>query len=90
MNEILGRYSKEKDAGRVVVHLAQFYFFGESLMGKNTAATLDTTKMDEIKHLILTKFGENRSAADKEEIWRCCRIAIGQKCKQLRAKKVSK
>ena len=71
MNEILGHYSK-KDAGQVAVHLAQFYFFGESLMGKTTAARLDTTKIDEIKHLIVTKFGENRSAAVKEEIWRRC------------------
>ena len=80
------RYSKERDAGRVAVHLAQFYFFGESVMARTTAAHLDPAKMGQIKSLVLGKFGAKRSLADKEELWRKCRTAIGQKCKTLRAK----
>ena len=48
------RYSKERDAGRVAVHLAQFYFFGESVMARTTAAHLDPAKMGQIK----SGFGE--------------------------------
>ena len=64
-----------------------FIFFGETEMSKTTAGQLEPTKMDEIKKLIVSKFAEKRSIADKEELWRKCRVAIGQKCKQLRAKK---
>ena len=64
------RYSKERDAGRVAVHLAQFYFFGESVMARTTAAHLDPAKMGQIKSLVLGKFGARRSLADKEDLWR--------------------
>ena len=82
------RYSKERDAGCVAVHLAQFYFFGESVMARTTAARLDPAKMGQIKSLVLGKFGAKRSLqlADKEELWRKCRTAIGQKCKAFRSK----
>ena len=89
ISEIMSQFSKEKDAGRVAVHLAQFYFFGESVIAKTTAARLDPIQMEEIKHLIISKFAGNRSMADKEDLWRRCRVAIGQKCKLLRAKKGS-
>ena len=56
-------------------------------MATTTAARLDPTIMEEIKQLIVSKFAEKRSMADKEELWRRCRVAIGQKCKQLRVKK---
>ena len=87
ISDILGRYNKEKDAGRVAVHLAQFYYLGETATSRTTAAHLDSSKMEEIKELILSKFASRRSLADREELWRKCRVAIGQKCKQLRGQK---
>ena len=87
VSDILGKYHKEKDAGRVAVHLAQYYYFGESRMAETTASRLDPRKMEEIKGHVLSKCATKRSLGDREELWRKCRVAIGQKCKQLRAKK---
>ena len=53
-------------------------------MATHTAGTLDPVRMGHIKEIILAKFGGRRSAVDCEAIWGKCKIAIRQKCKQLR------
>ena len=87
--QILAKYSDDKDAGRVAVHLVQFYFFGETELSNTTAARLDAVKMKKIKTLISSKFGAKRSFVDKEKLWGKCRVVIGQKCKQLRKRNCS-
>lgn len=67
----------------MAVQLAVQYFFGEAVMTKSTAGTLDSGRMNRIKAIILSKFGEKRGEADREVIWGKCRTAIGQKCKML-------
>jgi hypothetical protein len=56
ISEILGRYNKEKDAGQVAVHLAQFYYFGVTAMSQTTATRQDLSKMEAMKELITAKF----------------------------------
>ena len=73
----------------MAVQLATLYFFGEDMMAQHTAGTLDAMKMERIKAIVLAKFGEKRSPEDKEALWARCKVAIGQKCKQLRAAKRS-
>ena len=69
----------------MAVQLAVKHFFGEDVMASNTAGSLDSSKMRTIKTIILAKFGAKKSEEEKEDIWARCKIAIGQKCKQLRA-----
>ena len=66
------------------MQLAHQYFFGTRVMAIHTAGTLDPVRMGRIKEIILAKFGGRRSVVDREAIWGKCKIAIGQKCKQLR------
>ena len=47
-------------------------------MTKTTAGRLNPVKMAEIKDLILAKFRPNRCQADKEELWKRRKAAIGQ------------
>ena len=88
MSEILSQFQHEKHAGRAEIHLAQYYYFGETVMTKTTAGRLNPAKMAEIKDLILAKFRPNGCQADKEELWKRCKVAIGQKCKLFRSKAV--
>ena len=86
MSENLSQFQHEKDAG--AIHLAQYYYFGETVMTKTTAGRLNPAKMAEIKDLILAKFRPNRCQADEEELWKRCKVEIGQKCKLFRSKAV--
>ena len=87
VDEILAHNKGEGKAGKAAVHLAQFVFFGADMMRENTAATLDMTKMREIKNIILGKYGLKRCTQDKSALWDKCKKAIGQKCKNLRYNK---
>ena len=58
-------------------------YFGADGMPQNTAATLDVSKMREIKNIILGKYAIKRCVQDKSAIWEKCKKAIGQKCKKL-------
>ena len=69
----------------MAVQLAVHFFFGEAVMARNTAGTLDENKMKRIKAIVISKFGEKRGEADREALWAKCKTAIGQKCKMLRA-----
>ena len=53
-------------------------------MAGNTPCTLDPTKMQEIKHLTITKFAMNCLPKDQEALWKKCKEAIGHKCNTLR------
>ena len=74
----------------MAVQLAVNHYFGEDVMASSTAGSLDSLKMKLIKTIILSKFGVKKSEADREELWACCKVAIGQKCKQLRAARHAK
>ena len=67
------------------MHLAQFHFFGESLMACSTPCHLDPAKMGKIKSLVVAKFGTRCSVADNDlwDLWKC-RTAIRRKCKRLK------
>ena len=82
VEDILKRYSGESNAGRVAVHLAQFYFFGTRRMSRSTAGNLDPAGMRRIREIILGKFGKKRCTEDKEALWEKCKIAIGQKASE--------
>ena len=69
----------------MAVQLAVKRYFGEDVMASSTAGTLDSLNMKSIKTIILSKFGVTKSEADREKLQAHCKIAIGQKCKQLRA-----
>ena len=69
----------------MAVQLEVKHYFGEDVMASNTAGTLDPLKMKSIKTIILSKFGVKKSEADRKDLQAHCKIAIGQKCKQLRA-----
>ena len=55
----------EGKAGKAAVHLAQFVYFRADVMRQNTAATLDVSKMREIKNIILAI---KRCAQDKSAL----------------------
>jgi hypothetical protein len=59
------------------VHLAQFHYLGETPRLCTATAHLDLSKMEEIKELFVAKFAAKQSLADKEELWRAFRVAIG-------------
>ena len=65
--------------------LAQDYFFGKEEMAQHTAGKLNSSRMQRIRSIMLSKFGGRRSLADKEVLWARCKVAIGHKCKQLRS-----
>ena len=48
----------------MAVQLAVHFFFGEAVMARNTAGTLDENKMKRIKAIVISKFGEKRGEAD--------------------------
>jgi hypothetical protein len=83
VDEILAHNKGESKAGKAAVYLAQFVFFGADVMRENTAATLDVTKMLEIKNIILGKYGLKTCTQDKSALWDKCKKAIVQKCKNL-------
>ena len=93
MDSILGRFTYERDAGRLAVHLATEYFFGEAVMEDSTpmglggCSKLNPAKMDKIRALVMAKFGRKRSEEDKILLWSRCKTAIGQKCKSFRNRK---
>ena len=68
----------------MAVQLAVQFFFGEAVMAFNTAGSLELSKMNRLKAIIISKFGEKRGEADREVLWGKCKTAIGQKCKMLR------
>ena len=84
LHDILRRYNDERNAGRLAVHLAQFYYFGTTAMRHSTAGTLDSAKMLLIKEAIVSKFAMRRCREDREALWERCKKAIGQKCNHLR------
>ena len=69
----------------MAVQLAIQFCFGEAVMARNTAGTLEASKMKRIKAIIISKFGEKRGEADREALWAKSKTAIGQKYKMLRA-----
>ena len=69
----------------MAVQLAVHFFFGEAVMARNTAGTLDENKMKRIKAIVISKFGEKRGEPDREALWAKCKTTTGQKCKMLRA-----
>ena len=69
----------------MVVQLAVQFFFGEAVMARNTAGTLEESKMKRIKAIVIFKFGEKCGEVDREAFWAKCKTAIGQKCKMLHA-----
>ena len=78
---------REKQAKQQFTWPNYFVFFGADVMRQNTAATLDVTKMREIKNIILGIYGLKRCTQDKSALWDKCKKAIGQKCKNLRYNK---
>lgn len=85
LDEILSRYTLEKDAGRATNQLAELYFFGPQTMATNTVSTLDKELLKRIRGIILSRFGRKKSAADQEVLWSRCRTALGQRCKNMRS-----
>ena len=69
----------------MAVQLAVQFSFGEAVMARNTAGTLEDSKMKRIKAIVISKSGEKRGEADREALWVKCKTAIGQKCKMLHA-----
>ena len=62
---ITAQFHHGKDAGRMVVQLAISYFFGEEVMGRNTAGSLNHSKMQRIKSIVISKFAQKRSLKDQ-------------------------
>ena len=85
IENIVSRFHYQKDAGRLAVMLAMEYFFGQDYMSRHTTATLEPDRMLQLKAIVLSKFAARRSEPDREHLWGKWRIAIGQKCKSLRA-----
>ena len=84
LDEILSKYTLEKDAGRATNQLAELYFFGPHTMATNTVSTLDQERLKQVKSIILSRFGRKKSVADQELLWSRCRTALGQRCKNMR------
>ena len=74
----------------MVIQLAVQFFFGEAVMIRSIAGSLDDNKMKRIKAIVISKFGEKRGEADREALWAKCKTAIGQKCKILRTAQKAK
>ena len=66
------------------MQLAISYFFGEEVMARNTAGSLNHSKMQRIKSIVISKFAQKRSLEDQEALWSKSKTANGQKCKALR------
>ena len=71
----MARYRSERDAGRMAVALATQHFFGTELMSGSTrtgrpSGTRKTTqlppdKMEEIRVMVINKFGRRMSEVDR-------------------------
>ena len=83
LDEILSKYTLEKDAGRATNQLAELYFLGPKTMATNTVSTLDKELLKQIKGIILSRFGRKKSVVDQELLWSRCRTALGQRCKNI-------
>ena len=53
------------NARRMAVQLAISYFFSEEVMGRNTAGSLNYSKMQRIKSTVISKFAQKRSLKDQ-------------------------
>ena len=83
LDEILSKYTLEKDAGRATNQLAELYFLGPKTMATNTVSILDKELLKQIKGIILSRFGRKKSVVDQELLWSRCRTALGQRCKNI-------
>ena len=79
---IMARYRCIRQAGRMAINLAVNFFFGPEVMSRSTITGVGTTlqlnvhKMEQIRLLVLQKFGRKMSELDKIEVWTRCTTAI--------------
>lgn len=87
IESITAQFHDSRDAGRMAIQLALYHFFGEDMMARNTPGTLDPSKMQEIKNIVIKKFAMNSSPEDQETLWKKCKDAIGHRCNDIRRRR---
>ena len=80
----MAKFWAEKDAGRVAVSLAMYYFGVRAMARSTPTGAHGTEKLDEnvmmqIMEHVLSKFGGRRSSEVKADIWSRRKTAIAQK-----------